>query len=264
MKTQVQRFQQVLLMSTVLWGALPAFGADGVDEIVNRGTVRIGVCDFAPWTFLNRDDQLEGYDIDVGRQIANDLGVSPEFKRYDLEGAMLAVQKGEIDFIAAGLAITPERARRVAFTNPYFASGITLIHRQDAGDNGEEWFVAVVENTLSAELAASLHDATRLKTFPDRTSAAAALLSGEVQALQTNVPDAEILLATHADILSGDPAHPIVRSFAGLAVNRSNQDLLNYLNSWILSRQADTWLEGTYNYWFRDHSWIHHLKSNES
>ncbi len=90
---------------------LPALArADGLTDILQRKTVRIGVCEFAPWTFTSRAGQLEGFEIDVGRQIAHDLGVTPEFKVYSLDTIFDAVDRGEIDFIAGGLAITPARA----------------------------------------------------------------------------------------------------------------------------------------------------------
>lgn len=245
----------------------PGFAA-GLEDIANRGSVRIGVADFAPWTFTNRGDQLEGFEIDLGRMIGHDLGVKPEFKLLKLDDAFRALRAGEIDFIAAGLAITPQRAREVEFSIPYFRSGITLVTNRkklpvvsrltDLNRNGT--MIAVVANTLSANLAQQLFDSATVKTLPDGEQARRELLEGRVHALLTSVPDANILARANAAVVQLPLSQPIVSSVAGFAVKPGNQQLLNFLNAWISSRQADGSLSQSYGYWFDNYDWTVHMK----
>jgi polar amino acid transport system substrate-binding protein len=247
---------------------LPALAlADGLTDILARKTVRIGVCEFAPWTFTSRAGQLEGFEIDVGRQIAHDLGVEPEFKVYTLEAVFDAAERGEIDFIAGGLAITPARALRVEFSLPYFESGTTLAtNRKLAPDvkrpedlNRKGYVVVIVADTFSAGLAAQFFDVAEIKTLPDGPAAEKELVEGRAHAYLTSVPDARILALRHPAVVDLPLPAPLVKSVSGLAVKRGNQAVLNYLNAWITAHWADNLLPSLAKYWFSGDEWIRNL-----
>lgn len=263
MKTILQR---LLLLALLVLPALSR--ADGIKEIQARGTLRVGVCEFAPWTFTNRAGQLEGFEIDNGRQLAFDLGVTAEFKSYTLDAVFEAAEKGEIDLIAAGLAITPARALRVEFSNPYAESGTTLVVATKLAPgvtrpdqlNQKDFVVGVVADTFSVGLAQQLYDIATVKTFPDATAAEQELIAGKLHVYLTSVPEARILAARFPDRLAVPLTRPLVGSVSGFAVKRGNQALLNYVNAWIASRVADRSLNSSYENWFSTYDWISHLK----
>ncbi len=87
--------------------------ADVLEEVLKRGTVRIGVSLFAPWTMRDQNNDLRGFEIDVAKKLADDMGVKPEYKVYQWENIIPALERREIDVIIAGMAITPARALRV-------------------------------------------------------------------------------------------------------------------------------------------------------
>jgi polar amino acid transport system substrate-binding protein len=261
-----------LLRSVVLVAALGWLSAivraDGLTDIQKRGTLRVGVSDFAPWTFTNRAGQLEGFEIDNGRELAADLGVKVEFKTFALDELFAAVDRGEIDVIAAGLAITPARALRVEFSQPYFESGASFVtHKQLApgvrtpGDlNKKGYVVAVVADTFSVGLAAQLFDIATVKTFPDALSAETELLAGRIHGYFTSLPEAQILARKNPAKIDLPMAKPLIGSVAGFAVKRGNQALLNFLNAWIAAHWADKLLSTSYDHWFGGFDWIEHAK----
>jgi polar amino acid transport system substrate-binding protein len=246
--------------------------ADGLTDIVARKTLRVGVADFAPWTFVNREGKTEGFEIDLANQLAHDLGATAEFKLAPLAELFAALDRGEIDLIAAGLAITPARALQVEFTVPYFESGVTLvIARKLAPEirtveklNRTGLAIAVVADTYSAGVAAQLYDVAELRTFPDRPSAEAELVAGRVQALVTNIHDARILVRAHPDDLALPSDTTLTRSVSGLAVKRGNQAVLNYLNAWITSRRADDFIPHLTHYWFSGYEWTRRMQQPAS
>ncbi len=251
----------------LLFLPLTAF-ADQVADIVARGTLQIGVAEFPPWTFTNRGGQLEGFEIDVGRTLAHDMGIKPVFKAYKLDDLLGAVDRGEIDVIAAGLAITPERALRVEFSSPYTQSGTTVVtNKKRVTDvrkvddlNRKGYVVVTVADTFSATVAAQIFDVAELKTVADEAAADKEILEGRAHAYITNLPEARILVLRHPDIVALPLPEAIVGSVAGFAVRRGNQSMLNFLNAWIASRQADRWLPQTHAYWFSGYDWLRHAK----
>ena len=90
--------------------------ARDLQEVLNTGTLRVGVTLYAPWAARGADGELVGFEVDVARQLAADMGVEAQIFPYDLDRLVPALESGEIDLIAAGLTITPERALHVNFS----------------------------------------------------------------------------------------------------------------------------------------------------
>ena len=95
-----------------------------LQDVLNTGTLRVGVTLFAPWAARGDNNELVGFEADVARQLAADMGVKAQLLAYDIDRLVPALEAGEIDIIAAGLTITPERALHVNFSQPYAESGI--------------------------------------------------------------------------------------------------------------------------------------------
>lgn len=74
--------------------------------------------DNPPFEFT-KNGQVIGFDIDVIKAIAAELELDIEIKNIDFGSLLPALSSGKIDAIIAGINETPERAKKVAFTNPY-------------------------------------------------------------------------------------------------------------------------------------------------
>ena len=86
--------------------------ASTLEQVLKTGTIRIGVSLFEPWVIKNKDGELDGFEIQIAKQLAKDLGAKPEFKVVEWKNLIDALESKEIDIIIAGMAITPERALR--------------------------------------------------------------------------------------------------------------------------------------------------------
>ena len=64
----------------------------------------------------DKEGGLIGFEVDLAKKLAEDMGVNVELRLYPWEQIIKALQDGEIDVIAGGMAITPERALQVNFT----------------------------------------------------------------------------------------------------------------------------------------------------
>lgn len=242
--------------------------ADVFSDITDRGSVRIGVAAFVPWTVVRPDGELLGFEVDVGEKIAADMGVKAEFRVYAWDKIIAALQKGEIDMIAAGMAITPQRALKVAFSNPYFASGVTLAANIEATKgidsletlNRPEVTITTVSGTLAHSVAVRVFDQANLMVVTRPAEAEQAVISGEAAGYVASVPEARFLSLTHPASVDLPLGQPLIASAAGFAVKIGEQNWLNFLNAWIASRQADKWLGSTYEYWFGTLDWQEEAK----
>jgi len=233
--------------------------ADSLGEIRERGSVRIGVAEFNPWTRINADGELEGFEIDVGHRVAEAMGVVPEFRVYVWDEIIDGLEANEIDMIAAGMAITPLRALRVDFSNAYSEAGFTIVANRESvpealasvNDLDEEsYVVAVVNATLSGQAAPLFFDRAELVEFADPRDAEEAVLSGQADLYATSLPEAEILISTHRNRIGPALEEPLPGVPAGFAVMRGNDSLLEFLNVWIAGSDVQQWLETRNEAWF--------------
>ena len=94
----------------------------GSVETVSEGKLIVGTeAGFAPYEYLV-GDQVEGVDMDIAQAIADALGVELEVQNMDFDGALLAVQQGKVDIVAAGVSVSEEREEVMDFSTKYVDS----------------------------------------------------------------------------------------------------------------------------------------------
>ena len=99
---------------------------------------------FAPYEYME-GDQVVGIDMDIAQAIADAMGKKLEIKNMDFDGALLAVQNGTVDFVAAGVSVNEERKEVMDFSTEYVdstevvvvntaAPGVTAVSDDDLAD----------------------------------------------------------------------------------------------------------------------------------
>jgi polar amino acid transport system substrate-binding protein len=261
MKNKMVRFFQFFVaMLALLSGGTPA---DTLDDIIKNGTVKVGVSLFTPWTMQDASKQLSGFEIDVADKLAQDMGVKVKYSIYEWDQIIDALNKGEIDLIAGGMSITPARALKVNFSRPYADSGLSLIAHSaktqniDTLEKANQPAVsfAVVQGSVSQELVANLFNNATIKSYKTADEASQALIAGDVHAMVASAPQPELLALEYPELLDLPLDKPLVTYKAGLAVQKGQQEWLNFLDAWVTARSADKWLSATHNYWFESLEW---------
>ncbi len=114
--------------------ATGAAHAGKIDEIRERGTVRIGVSlGGEPIGFRDAQNNPVGYDVDVATMLAEKLGVPVEFVDVSGDARISMLVSGQIDIAVANTSATLERAKSVDFSIPYNRAGLRIIVQKDAG-----------------------------------------------------------------------------------------------------------------------------------
>jgi glutamate transport system substrate-binding protein len=107
------------------------FPADStLGKIQNRGEITIGVkYDVPPFGFKNpQSGEVEGFDVDMGRFIAEELGVEPKFIEAISDNRIPFLEKGTVDLILSTMTINAERDTEIDFSEPYYiAQGRILV-----------------------------------------------------------------------------------------------------------------------------------------
>ena len=93
----------------------------------DNGTLRLATeSGYAPFEYI-RNGEVVGYDMDIAARFCEACGYGLEIVDMNFDGILPAVQTGKADFAAAGIAVTPERAESVLFSEPNFSNGTVLV-----------------------------------------------------------------------------------------------------------------------------------------
>ena len=106
---------------------------DLLAQIQERGEIVIAMeGTWAPWTYHDENDELVGFDVEVGQQIAQALGVEATFVEGEWDGLLAGVDAGRYDIMINGVDITEERSDAYDFSDPYAYDRTAVIV---SGDN---------------------------------------------------------------------------------------------------------------------------------
>lgn len=256
-----------LLSLLLLLGASVA-AADALEDITDKRVIRFGVAEFTPWTMRTASGEFIGFEIDVAKKIAADMGVRPEFKVYQWNDIIPALQQGEIDVIAGGMAITPRSALQVTFTRPLATTGVNVAVNSDKARDvttleqldDERVVLVSVADTLAVNVSRTFFPEAELRIEKTAEAAEAAILENRAHAYLATAPEVNFLAIRNPDKVYVPLSEPLMASSEGLAVRRGEQELLNFLNAWVTAHQTDKWLPATRRYWFETMSWADQLK----
>lgn len=136
---------------------------DHLAKIKEEGKIILGTsADYPPYEFhkiIDGEDQIVGFDIEIAKEIASDLGVELEIVDMKFDGLLAALASDDIDFVVAGMVKDEERAKAADFSIPYYSGQQKLLVRKADADKlqGPEDFkglkVGVQKSTTQEDIA---------------------------------------------------------------------------------------------------------------
>lgn len=234
-------------------GLLAGCGSDSAQQ--GEKVLRVGAeTTFPPFEFTEGDKYV-GFDIDLAEAIAKKMGYKMEFKSMGFDALIPALQSNDIDMIASGINATPERAKAVDFSEPYFTEGgFAIVVRKD-NTTINDWKdlegkrIITQIGTVGSEMARKI-DGAQVKDVDSNSQA--------FNELQANTADAMILdnavamyyLKQGADKdlkITGTPteAQGIVWAF-----RKGDTELRDKANKALQDLKADGTYKKIYDKWF--------------
>lgn len=196
---------------------------------------------FAPYEYMV-GDQVVGIDMDIAQAIADKLGRPLEIQNMDFDGALLAVQQGKVDFVAAGVSVDEDRAKVMDFSDNYVDSTEVVVVNaanpavtEPTGEQLTGKVVGVQQGNI-ADLWVSNTENTEpseVRRYTKFAQAAEDLKNGKIDCIVMDELPAEELVASSdgaLTILEGDPL--FVDQYA-IAVQKGNTEMLDVINEVI-------------------------------
>ena len=114
--------------------AAPPAAAQTLDKIKSRGVLVVGTkADYKPFGFRDPSGAIVGFEPDIGKEVADKLGVKLELEPVVSSNRMQFLQQGKIDLMIATMNDKPDRRQVVGIIDPlYYASGVNVLASRKA------------------------------------------------------------------------------------------------------------------------------------
>ena len=232
-------------------------GGGALDRIKKDGKIKVGFANEAPFGFRDKSGNLTGEAPELARAVFKSMGVNtlePVLaKSFDALIPGLAAQ--QYDLIAAGMFITPERCKQIAFANPdYFGSNAFLVKK--GNPSGLKTFAEVKTSGIKLGVLGGAVEkgyakaagvaSGKIVTFPDQNAAFQGILAGRVDAVALTSASLRWTLTQNyagKPLEVTEPFIPVVNgkeqpNFGGFGIRKADTSLLDAFNAELKKLQA--------------------------
>ena len=211
-----------LVLAMLLTLSLAACGGKSTSTGVEDGVLTIAMeCAYAPYNWTQGDDAngavpisnvpgsyANGYDVMIGKKIAEANGWQLEVIQSDWDSLVPGVQTGIFDAVIAGQSMTAERSEQVDFAGPYFYATIVCVTKKDSPFASAKSIKDLAGGKCTAQIATIWYDqclpqieGAKVQTAAETAPAMLmALETGSVDFICTDMPTAQGAIAAYPDM----------------------------------------------------------------
>lgn len=187
---------------------------------------------YPPFNYTE-NDELVGFDVEIGKAIAEELGMNPKPVTNPWQTIIAALNSDKFDAIIGSMAITAERLEEVNFTEPYYESGAQIFVSEDndsikVPEDLKDKKIGVVVSSTFEETARQYTDEV-ITYDSDVTALQDLLVKGRLDAVITDQ-----LVGMYAinqnDLKIKKVGEPIYLDQMGIAIKKDDKELLEKVN----------------------------------
>jgi polar amino acid transport system substrate-binding protein len=225
-------------------------------RVRERGVLRVGMdLSYPPFGFVDDHAQPAGFDADLARALATQLGLRVEFVNLSYDGLYDALAAEQVDVLISALVVDPTRMDDFAYTEPYFNAGQVFVVRADGP--APQRMDDLAGHRLAVELGSDGDVEARrwtrrlagieVQPWPEAVSALAAVEVGQADVALVDTITARMVMREHLDLhLSGDP---VTYEPYAIVVQQRHETLLGAIAQALSSLQADGTLADLLQRW---------------
>jgi polar amino acid transport system substrate-binding protein len=262
----------VVLAAGVLGAALagePTRVAPVLDRILAKKELVVGTAaDMPPLNMTLKDGKIVGMEVDIATMMATSIEVKLTLKPMRFNDLLPALQAGQVDVILSGMTMTPLRNTQVAFVGPYFASGKSVLIKQEKRTslqstemmNHPTVTVAALKGSTSQQFVERFAPTATLVPTDDYDQAIAMVLEGKVLAMIADFPICNVSVLRYRDKGLTTLKSPLNYEPLGIALSPGDPLFLNWAQNFVTNLVNSGELSLLQRKWFEDASWVSQLK----
>lgn len=222
--------------------------------LVTPGTFTVGSdTSFPPFESMNGSTP-EGFDVDLAKAIADDLGLQLKYDTYKFDTLIPTLKAGgKFDVIMSAMTINDERKQEIDFSDPYIDSNQSIAVKKDSSfksaDDLKGKKIGVQSGTTGQQWAKDNLTGSTIVAFDDTLAAFAALQAGKVDAVVNDLPVSAALVKDESRGLKLIQEIPTGEQY-GIGVAKSNPELLKAINASLAKLKSNGKYDEIYKKWF--------------
>ncbi|MBQ1081990.1 transporter substrate-binding domain-containing protein [Nocardiopsis sp. B62] len=222
-----------------------------LDDVLERGSLNVCTTgDYRPFTFLDADpDEFTGIDVDMARDLADDLGVEIEWTRTTWDDLMDDFLAG-CDVAVGGISISTERAQRVYFSAPLMEDGktpITLCENVDDYRTIEQINQPGVRSIMPSggtnQVFAQEHYPDGELVTHDNNTIFDEIVAGRADVMTTDASEVRWVANEYEELCAVNPEEPFDFFEKAFMLPRGDEVFKHYVDQWLNMALND----GTYD-----------------
>jgi len=220
------------------------------EHIKEAGEIVIGIfSDKAPFGYIDANGKPAGYDVVYGDRIAADLGVTAKYVPVDAAARTEVLASNKVDITLANFTVTPERAEKVDFANPYFKVSLGVVSPTsaeitDVSQLAGKTLIVTKGTTAEAYFEAN-HPEIKLQKYDQYSDAYQALEDGRGDAFSTDNTEVIAWAIQHPGFSVGIKSLDDT-SYIAAAVKKGNTALLDWLNNELVDLGQENFFHKDY------------------
>jgi len=200
---------------------------------------------YPPFNYIDKDGNLQGFDIDITNALCDAAGIECELITQDWDGIIPGLIAKKYDCIIASMSMTPEREKKVDFTNKYYQTPAKFVAKKGAGyeitpEGLQGKNVGVQRATVHENFVRDkFGDSVNIKAYATQDEANMDLTSGRIDLV---IADSVVLLGGFLETDAGEDYEFVGPGFTqekwfgkgiGIAVRKGDTELVELLNNAI-------------------------------
>lgn len=225
-----------------------------LQAVLQRGTLRVGDClTFAPFGFYDKNGQPDGYDVDLAKELAKEMGVKLEVVNTTSANRIPNLQTSKVDVVFCNFTRNLERAKVIDFTTPYVVASEALLVKKSSGIQSVKDManrtIATVKGSTNGDEVRSLGFPIKIQEYDSSQAAILAVKQGQADAM---IEDNNFL-AYQAKldpelVVTNEALVPL--EYNAFGVKAGDQQWLSYLNLFLFNINASKLNAQLYKKWF--------------
>lgn len=211
---------------------------------------------------------LIGFDIDIGIEMARELGVKPVFVDTFWPSIIPALKLGRYDIIFGGMSVTEERKKEVDFADPFMVTGQTILldikHKGKVLSykdlNSEAFTVASKPGTTGEQSVKKMIPNCRYIAFDTEELAAKAVLDGKADAFVYDFPYNAVFMTMYGKDKLVFLDKPFTEEPLAWAIRKNEDTFVTFLNEFLQKIKSDGRFDLIYKKWFESADWHRYVR----
>lgn len=224
------------------------------DDIRSRGVLRVGMSgDYAPFCICQEpNDACTGFDVEVARRLAADLGVTLKIVRFLWSELRQDLEGEKFDLAMSGITMRPDRLLFADFTRPYAVAGAVVLVADKkrfssmSAVNQPGVRLAVNAGGHLEQVARTRFEAATILPIPKNMALPSFVANKQADVLLTDSFEAPHFLEKSSSLAA---LLPFGRDRKAYMIRRTDREFRDWLDHWLLEHEQNGFLAGLRQQW---------------